>query len=75
MPKVAGQPGEKLLDVLTRGGVFESKGEGRRLIKQNGLSLNDAKLADPDYVLTDGDFTDGEAIVRKGKKKFYRLVK
>ena len=67
--------GQKLLDILVGAQVFESKGEGRRLIKQNGLSLNDAKLADPDYVLTDGDFTDGEAIVRKGKKKFYRLVR
>ena len=67
--------GRKLLDILVGAQVFESKGEGRRLIKQNGLSLNDAKVADPDYVLTDGDFTDGEAIVRKGKKKFYRLVK
>ena len=67
--------GQKLLDILVAGQVFESKGEGRRLIKQNGLSLNDAKVADPDYVLTDWDFTDGEAIVRKGKKKFYRLVK
>lgn len=67
--------GQKLLDILVAGQVFESKGEGRRLIKQNGLSLNDAKVADSDYVLTDGDFTDGEAIVRKGKKKFYRLVK
>lgn len=67
--------GQKLLDILVAGQVFESKGEGRRLIKQNGLSLNDVKVADPDYILTDGDFTDGEAIVRKGKKKFYRLVK
>lgn len=67
--------GQKLLDILVGAQVFESKGEGRRLIKQNGLSLNDAKVSDPDYVLTDGDFADGEAIVRKGKKKFYRLVK
>ncbi len=67
--------GQKLLDILVAGQVFESKGEGRRLIKQNGLSLNDVKVADPDYVLTESDFTDGEAIVRKGKKKFYRLVK
>ena len=67
--------GKKLLDVLVAGKVFASKGEGRRLIQQNGLSLNDAKVADADYVLADGDFHDGEAIVKKGKKKFYRLVK
>ena len=67
--------GRKLLDVLVAGKVFASKGEGRRLIQQNGLSLNDAKVADADYVLADDDFHDGEAIVKKGKKKFYRLVK
>ena len=39
------------------------------------LSLNDAKVADADYVLADSDFHEGEAIVKKGKKKFYRLVK
>lgn len=71
----AEEAGQKLLDILVAGKVFESKGEGRRLIKQNGLSLNDAKVTDPDYVLSEADFTDGEAIVRKGKKKFYRLVK
>lgn len=66
--------GKKLLDILVAGKVFASKGEGRRLIQQNGLSLNDAKVADADYVLADGDFHEGEAIVKKGKKKFYRLV-
>ena len=67
--------GKKLLDILVAGNVFASKGEGRRLIQQNGLSLNDAKVADADYVLADSDFHEGEAIVKKGKKKFYRLVK
>ena len=43
--------GKKLLDILVAGKVFASKGEGRRLIQQNGLSLNDAKVADVDYVL------------------------
>ena len=77
MPSVTAQVGAKLLDVLTAGGVFASKGEGRRLIKQNGLTLNDAKVTDEAYVLTDADFTreNGTAIVRKGKKKHYQLVK
>jgi len=75
MPEVKAESGKKLLDVLTEGKVFASKGEGRRLIKQNGLSLNDAKVTDADYVLQDSDFTDGEAIVKKGKKKYYKLVK
>lgn len=75
MPTVAAETGKKLLDVLTAGKVFASKSEGRRLIQQNGLSLNDAKVTDVDYVLQDSDFTDGEAIVKKGKKKYFKLVK
>ena len=66
---------KKLVDVLVAADVFGSKGEARRLIQQNGLSLNDEKVTDPDYTLSEGDFTDGEAIVKKGKKKFYRLLK
>lgn len=75
MPTVAVETGKKLLDVLTAGKVFASKSEGRRLIQQNGLSLNDAKVTDVDYILQDSDFTDGEAIVKKGKKKYFKLVK
>ena len=66
---------KKLVDVLVAAEVFGSKGEARRLIQQNGLSLNDEKVTDPDYTLSEGNFTDGEAIVKKGKKKFYRLLK
>mgnify|MGYP002624333010 CR=1 FL=1 len=75
IPEVQGAEGKKLLECLVAGGVFASKGEGRRLIQQNGLSLNDEKVSDPDYVLTAADFKDGEAIVKKGKKKYYKLVK
>ena len=65
----------RLLDVLVEAEVFASKGEGRRLIQQNGLSLNDVKVSDVGYVLSAADFKDGEAIVKKGKKKFYRLIR
>ena len=75
MPTVAAETGKKLLDVLTEGKVFASKSEGRRLIQQNGLSLNDEKVKDVDYVLQDSDFKDGEAIVKKGKKKYFKLTK
>lgn len=66
--------GKKLLDVLTEKKILESKGEGRRLISQNGLTLNDKKVSDADFVLTEKDFSDGSAVIRKGKKKFYKLV-
>lgn len=65
--------GTKLLDVLTEGGIFASKGEGKRLIAQSGVVLNDNKVDSIDALLTEADFVDGQAIVKKGKKKFYRL--
>lgn len=75
MPTIVAETGKKLLDILTAGKVFASKSEGRRLIQQNGLSLNDEKVKDVDYILQESDFKDGEAIVKKGKKKYFKLVK
>lgn len=75
IPSINAKADEKLVDVLVAGKVFASKGEARRLIQQNGLSLNDEKVTDADYVLTAADFKDDGAIVKKGKKKYYRLVK
>jgi len=65
----------KLIDVLTREGVFSSKGEGRRLVQQNGLSLNDERISDADRILTEADLGEDGALVKKGKKKYYRLVR
>lgn len=78
MPTVeftAADSGSKLIDFLTKVGVFDTKSEGRRLIQQNGFVLNDVKINDIEYVLSDKDFTDGSALVKKGKKKFYRIEK
>ena len=72
--EVADAVGKKLLDVLLAGKVIESKAEGRRLISQSGLTLNDEKVSDADFILAEKDFKDGAAVIRKGKKKFYKLV-
>ena len=62
--------GRKLLDVLVESKIIGSKGEGRRLIAQSGLTLNDEKVTDADKTI-DG----AEVVVRVGKKKFYKLIK
>ncbi len=66
--------GKKILDVLAAEKIIESKAEGRRLISQNGLSLNDKKISDADYIFAESDFENNSAVIRKGKKKFYKLV-
>ena len=62
-----------LLDILAEGGVIPSKAEGKRIIKQNGLSLNDEKVTDIYRNLVEEDFTDGIALVKKGKKSYHKL--
>ena len=64
----------KLIDFLVKNGILSSKSEGRRLIQQNGFSINNIKLTDVDYVLNDSDFIDGSVLIKKGKKKYYRII-
>ena len=62
------------VDALALAGLVKSKGEGRRLVQQGGVSLNDEKVADPMRMLTDADFEKGYAVLKKGKKVFHKLV-
>jgi len=60
--------GINILDLLAETVVLPSKAEGRRLIQQNGLSINDVKVASIELTLTEKDFTEGYIIVKRGKK-------
>ena len=62
--------GRKLIDVLVEAKIFSSKSEARRMIQQNGLTLNDEKISDEEKILDEKDLP---AVIRKGKKKFWRL--
>ena len=68
------EAGLELLEVMVEAGLLQSKGEGKRLIKQNGISFNDEKVKDPFYKLTLEDFESGSAMIKKGKKVFHRLI-
>lgn len=52
-----------------------SKGQAKTLIAQGGITLNDNKIEDISYKLSDSDFKDGYAILKKGKKVFHKLEK
>ncbi len=62
-----------ILDLLTQTGIMPSKSEGRRLIQQGGLSLNDEKVTEIERMVTAADFANGYAVVKCGKKKFFRI--
>lgn len=65
---------QSFLDILVSKKVFPSKSEGRRLINQGGISLNNEKISNSELILTEKDFSEGKAIVKKGKKNFYVLI-
>lgn len=62
-----------ITDALVKTGIAPSKGQAKTLIAQGGISLNDEKISDISYTLSDKDFTDGYAILRKGKKVYHKL--
>ena len=64
-----------ILEALVLTGVAPSKGQAKTLIAQGGISLNDNKIEDISYKLTEEDFKEGYAILRKGKKVYHKLEK
>ena len=65
--------GIQILDLLVKCELISSKGEGRRLIKQNGISVNDAKVTDIFLEIKEDDFTDNELVIKKGKKVYHKV--
>ena len=61
-------------DILFKAGMTKSKGEGRRLIEQGGVSVNDKKVASAVETVCADDFSDGSIIVKTGKKVFYKII-
>lgn len=68
------EAGLSLLDSLVNAKLIPSKGEGRRLVQQGGIVLNDVKVEDFSYQWQASDFSEGEAIIRKGKKTYHRFI-
>ncbi|MGX8796445.1 tyrosine--tRNA ligase [Fusibacter sp. JL298sf-3] len=63
-----------LLDLMLELELIPSKGEGRRLIKQNGVAVNDVVVGDPNMVIGLDAFKDGELMIRKGKKVYHKIA-
>lgn len=65
-----------LLDALAvETAIFPSKGEARKMVQQNGFSLNKEKVNDIAYQLSEKDIIDGKYILaQKGKKDYYLIT-
>lgn len=62
-----------LLDLMLKAGLIASKGEGRRLVQQGGVSVNDEKVTD--FAKEFGkDELESEFVIKKGKKVFHKIT-
>ena len=61
-----------VVEALVLAGIAPSKGQAKTLISQGSVSINDVKIEDINYKLSE-DFKEGYAILKKGKKVLYKL--
>lgn len=63
-----------ILDLCVATGLTASKGDARKMIKSNAISLNEAKVEDENMVIGNDDFVNGVLLLRKGKKTYKTIV-
>ena len=62
--------GEKFIDVGVKSGLFQSKGEGRRLIRNGGAYLNNKRVENEELSFKREDLIEGRLLLlAAGKKK------
>ena len=62
-----------ILDLLVQVDFVKSKGEGRRLIDQKGISINGETITDAYATISKEDLVKG-ALFKKGKKNFIKVI-
>jgi tyrosyl-tRNA synthetase len=60
-----------LLDIIAEEGMVSSKGEGRRLMQQGGISIDGEKVSNPMTQIP----KDGECVIKVGKRKFLKITR
>ena len=62
-----------VLSLMIKAGMIKSNGEGRRLIQQGGISVNDEKITDVFTAVSKDNLANG-IVVKKGKKVFHKFT-
>lgn len=66
--------GKSILDIMLIAKLIPSKGEGRRLVQQGGVSIDGKKVDDFNLGITEDLFSQNELIIKKGKKVFHKII-
>ncbi len=59
-----------ILDLMMKASLIPSKSEGRRLVVQGGVSVDDLKITDPNALIEIND----SVVIKKGKKVFHKII-
>ena len=62
-----------VIDLMQKAGLIKSKSEGRRLIEQAGVAVNEVIIEDVGTTVSEEDFEDGKLMIKKGKKTYHRI--
>lgn len=68
------ETGIDILTLLQQTKLVPSRSEGRRLVTQNGIKINEQPVTDPNAQITMADFKENELMIQKGKKVFHKVV-
>ena len=63
----------RVVDLLVEVNLVSSKSEAKRLIEQNGVSINQEKVKSVEQFVTDMDLKDNSLVLQKGKKVFLKV--
>ncbi|MBR3173461.1 MAG: tyrosine--tRNA ligase [Eubacterium sp.] len=73
-PKAELDEGKDILTLLVDAELAKSRGEARRLVQQNGVSVNGDKVTEIEATFTTDDYNeDGVILIKKGKKVFHQI--
>ncbi len=63
-----------LISLLVKSGLVASRSEGRRAIEQGGVTVNNEKVTDIKSIYTSESLSVDEFIIKRGKKKFMKIL-
>ena len=63
-----------IVQLLIEANLVSSKSEAKRLIEQNGISLNQEKVTSIEKMITFNDLNNDVLVLQKGKKNFLKVI-
>lgn len=73
IPKSELAEGMDIISLLMKAELIPSRGEGRRLIQQGGVTINDEKITDMNTMITLDFFKEDTLMIKKGKKTYHQI--